>query len=163
MGMNFVFGIFSTKLLTEIAVSKLKADGFRNTDISLLFIQDARPEAPGHTPGNELGWLAGCGLMIVPGHGKCVAAGPLVAALGVFSMPNAMMGVKESTRNGVVGGLLKLELPEYEAKRYSGQTHAGQTLLAVHVEEEEWVKRAAAILKDVGANDMATSIQEPKE
>lgn len=159
MGMNFVFGIYKAKSDIELTIQKLKGEGFRNTDVSVLFIQDARPEAPGHTIGDEIGWLAVNGLIIVPGHGKCVVAGPLKSALSCIPFASPRLGITEGAQNGIVGGLLKLGLPEYEAKRYSLLTHSGRMLLAVHTEEEGWLKKATAVLTETGIEDMATSIQ----
>ena len=94
-----VFGIYSDRMRVEKAVDRLKADGFRNTDISVLFPQNAgtkdfahekHTKAPegattgagtGAVVGGALGWLAGIGAIAIPGLGPFIAAGPIVAAL----------------------------------------------------------------------------------
>jgi len=35
------FGIYSTRAAVESAVDTLKAEGYRNTDVSVLFLQNA--------------------------------------------------------------------------------------------------------------------------
>jgi hypothetical protein len=48
-------------------------------------------------------------------------------------------------------------MPEYEAKRYEGQIRRGGMLMSVHCDNPEWVKRAKDILKDTGAEDIASA------
>src|ERR1700720_4991524 len=95
-----VFGLFATRTGVERAVDDLKADGFRSTDISVLFPEnvgtkdfavDKGTKAPegattgagtGAAIGGTLGWLAGVGALAIPGLGPLIAAGPLMAAPG---------------------------------------------------------------------------------
>src|SRR2546425_7129989 len=130
-----VFGIYSDRMRVEKAVDRLKADGFRNTDISVLFPQNAgtkdfahekHTKAPegattgagtGAVVGGALGWLAGIGAIAIPGLGPFIAAGPIVAALAGAGAGGAV--------GGVVGALVGLGIPEYEAKRYEGRIKSG--------------------------------------
>src|SRR2546427_7344515 len=130
-----VFGIYSDRMRVEKAVDRLKADGFRNTDISVLFPQNAgtkdfahekHSKAPegattgagtGAVVGGALGWLAGIGALAIPGLGPFIAAGPIVAALAGAGAGGAV--------GGVVGALVGLGIPEYEAKRYEGRIKSG--------------------------------------
>src|SRR5438046_9340469 len=93
------FGIYSTRVAVENAVDTLKAEDYRNTDISVLFLQNAGtkdfahekntkdPEsAPagavtGAVIGGTLGWLAGISALAIPGLGPFIVAGPMIAAL----------------------------------------------------------------------------------
>src|SRR5206468_4299404 len=105
-----------------------RAAGFRNTDISVLFPENAgskdlglvkaskAPEgaaagvASGAAIGGALGWLVGMGVLAIPGLGPFIAAGPMVAMLA---------GVGAGSTVGVItGALIGLGIPEYEAKRY---------------------------------------------
>src|SRR6202020_2313266 len=83
----------------ENGVDALKAAGFRNTDISVLFPENVgtkdfahkkETKAPegattgattGAVIGGGLGWLAGIGALAIPGLGPFIAAGPIMAAL----------------------------------------------------------------------------------
>src|SRR5437588_12018361 len=80
-------------------VENLKAAGFSNNDISVLFPDKAgtrdfaheqHTKAPegaaagagaGVVLGGALGWLVGIGALAIPGLGPFIAAGPIMAAL----------------------------------------------------------------------------------
>jgi hypothetical protein len=48
-------------------------------------------------------------------------------------------------------------IPEYEAKRYDGRVRQGGILVSVHCDNSEWVGRAKGILKQTGAEDIASA------
>jgi len=164
-----VFGIFQTRDAAEEAVDALRQASFRNTDISALFPDNAgtkdfahekntkAPEgattgaASGALAGGVLGWLAGIGALAIPGIGPLIAAGPIVAALaGAGAL---------GTVGGMVGALVGMGIPEYEAKRYEGRVKHGGILLSVHCDSGDWVKRAEEILRRTGAEDIASSAE----
>jgi hypothetical protein len=162
-----VFGIYATRELVSSGVDTLRAAGFRNTDISALFpanegtkdfAHEKNTKAPegataglasGAILGGALGWLAGIGALAIPGVGPLIAAGPIMAAL-------AGVGAGAVT-GGVVGALVGLGMPEYEAKRYEGRIRSGGILLSVHCDNSDWVSRAEKILKDTGAEEIASA------
>src|SRR3982751_935132 len=151
-----VFGIYPNRAAVEEAVDHLRAAGFRGTDVSALFPDNAgtkdfahekntkAPEgattgaASGAMVGGVLGWLAGIGALAIPGIGPLLAAGPIVAAL-------AGAGAVGIT-GGIVGALAGLGIPEYEAKRYEGRVKHGGILLSVHCDSSDWVRRAEEVL-----------------
>lgn len=161
------FGIYSTRTSVENAVEELKAAGYRNTDISVLFPENIgtkdfahekhtkAPEAAttgagtGAVVGGALGWLAGIGALAIPGLGPFIAAGPIMAALAGAGVGGAM--------GGVVGALVGMGIPEYEAKRYEGRIKSGGILLSVHCDNSEWTRRAKDILKSTGAEDVSST------
>src|SRR5689334_6012118 len=136
------FGIYSNRTDVENAVDRLKAAGYRNTDISVLFPENVgtkdfahekHTKAPegattgagtGAVVGGTLGWLAGIGALAIPGVGPFIAAGPIMAALG-----GAAIG---GTVGGLTGALIGLGIPEFEAKKYEGKIRAGNVLISVH-------------------------------
>ena len=61
------------------------------------------------------------------------------------------------TTGGVVGALIGMGFPEYEAKRYEGRVRKGGILLSVHCDDSEWTKKAEEILKNTGAEDVAST------
>jgi hypothetical protein len=85
------FGIYHSREAAEEAVDALRHAGFRNTDISALFPDNAgtkdfahekstkAPEGAttgatsGVVAGGVLGWLAGIGLLAIPGIGPFIA------------------------------------------------------------------------------------------
>jgi hypothetical protein len=161
------FGIYTTRTGVENAVDALKAAGFRNTDISVLFpynegtkdfAHEKGTKAPegaatgvgtGAVIGGTLGWLAGIGSLAIPGVGPFIAAGPIMAALAGAGVGGAV--------GGVAGALIGLGIPEYEAKRYEGRVKSGGILLSVHCDDSEWTKRAKKILERTGAEDVSST------
>src|SRR6476661_3760630 len=161
------FGIYSTRAAVENAVDTLKAEGYRNTDISVLFPQNAgtkdfahekntkAPEgtATGATTGailgGGLGWLAGIGALAIPGLGPFIAAGPIMAALAGAGAGGAI--------GGLTGALIGMGIPEYEAKRYEGRVKDGGILLSVHSDDSAWTKKAKEILERTGAQDVSST------
>src|SRR6202020_806124 len=151
----------------ENGVDALKAAGFRNTDISVLFPENVgtkdfahkkETKAPegtaagastGAVIGGGLGWLAGIGALAIPGLGPFIAAGPIMAALAGVGVGGAV--------GGITGALIGMGIPEYEAKRYEGRVKDGGILLSVHSDNSEWTKRAKEILERTGAQDISSS------
>jgi len=162
-----VFGIYDHRQAVEECVTLLKNAGFRNTDVSILFSENAGskdlatekatklPEgatagaSTGAVLGGVLGWLAGIGAMAIPGIGPLVAAGPIVAALAGMGAGGAV--------GGVTGGLIGVGIPEYEAKRYEGRVLRGGILLSVHCDDPEWEKKAKDILETTGAQHISSA------
>ena len=161
------FGIFKSRAQAEQTVDTLTQAGFSNSDISVLlpdeqsskeFAHEKNTKAPegattgvatGGALGGTLGLLAGIGALAIPGVGPLIAAGPIVGAL-------AGMGVGGAV-GGLVGALIGMGIPEYEAKRYEGHVKNGGILLSVHCDSSEEVGRAKDILKQAGAEDIASA------
>jgi len=161
------FGIFKDRSEVENAVDQLKAAGFRNTDISVLFPYnegnkdfaiEKETKAPegattgagtGAILGGALGWLAGIGSLAIPGVGPLIAAGPIMAAL-------AGAGVG-GTLGGIAGALVGMGIPEYEARRYQGRIEKGGILLSVHCDDSDWTSKAKNILENSGAEDVSST------
>lgn len=162
-----VYGIYRDRAHVEKAVDAMKAAGFRNTDISVLFPDnkgskdfavDKDTKAPegtttgaatGGVVGGTLGWLAGIGALAIPGVGPFIAAGPIMGALAGLGVGGAV--------GGLIGALVGMGIPEYEAKRYEGRIKEGGILLSVHCDDSDWVKRAKEMLEQTGAEDIASS------
>ena len=162
-----VFGIYPLYEGVENGVDALKAAGFRNTDISVLFPENVgtkdfahhkgtkAPEGAttgagtGAVVGGALGWLAGIGALAIPGVGPFIAAGPIMAALAGVGVGGAV--------GGIAGALIGMGIPEYEAKRYEGRVKNGGILLSVHCDRSEWTKKAKEILERTGAQDVSSS------
>jgi hypothetical protein len=167
MSNTAVFGIYSTRNDVEHAVDHLRAQGFRSTDISVLFPSNVgtkdfahekntkAPEgaatgaASGAVLGGTLGWLAGIGTLAIPGLGPFIAAGPIMAALAGIGVGGAV--------GGMTGALIGLGMPEYEAKRYEGLIKEGAILLSVHSDDREWTKKAKHSLEVTGAKDISST------
>jgi hypothetical protein len=162
-----VFGIYPHHTGAEHGVDALKAAGFSNSDISVLFPQnegtkdfahEKSTKAPegasagagtGAVLGGGLGWLVGIGALAIPGLGPFIAAGPIMAALAGAGVGGAV--------GGLTGALIGMGIPEYEAKRYEGRVKDGGILLSVHSNTSDEVKRAKAILEGTGAQDISST------
>jgi len=162
-----VFGIYPNYAGVENGVDALKASGFRNTDISVLFPENVGSKDFAHKKGTKapegasagagtgavigggLGWLAGIGALAIPGVGPFIAAGPIMAALAGVGVGGAV--------GGIAGALIGMGTPEYEAKRYEGRVKNGGILLSVHSDNSEWTKRAKEILERSGAEDISST------
>jgi hypothetical protein len=161
------FGIYSDRAQVEQGIASLLAARFRNEDISVLFPDNTgtkdfahqkHTKAPegatagasaGGAIGGTLGLLVGIGVLAIPGLGPFIAAGPIMAALAGMGAGGAI--------GGFVGALVGMGIPEYEAKRYDGRVRAGGILVSVHCDSSEWAGRAKDILKQTGAEDIASS------
>jgi hypothetical protein len=162
-----VFGIYKTTVQAEQAVDRLLSSGFANNDISVLlpdtksskeFAHEKNTKAPegatagvttGGVIGGTLGLLAGIGALAIPGLGPFIAAGPIMGALAGLGVGGAV--------GGLVGALVGMGIPEYEAKRYEGRVKNGGVLLSVHCETSEEITRAKDLLKNTGAEDIASA------
>ena len=162
-----VFGIYSTQTGVENAVDSFKAAGFRNADISVMFAENegtkdfavkkdtkapegiATGAGSGAVLGGALGWLAGIGALAIPGVGPFIAAGPIIGLLSGIGVGGAV--------GGIAGGLIGAGMPEYEAKRYEGRIKNGGILLSVHCDDSKWTDRAKEVLKQTGAEDIAST------
>ena len=162
-----VFGIYRDREGVERAIDILRRAGFRNTDISVLFPENegtkdfaleqgtkapegtAAGAGTGALLGGTLGWLVGVGALAIPGLGPFLAAGPIVGALAGVGAGGVV--------GGLVGALIGLGMPEYEAKRYEGQIRRGGILMSVHCDKSDWVNRAKDVLKETGAEDIASA------
>jgi hypothetical protein len=150
---------------TESIIRNLKDAGFQGNDISVLmadqaqtrdFAYEKNTKAPegatagagtGLVIGGTLGWLAGIGLLAIPGLGPFIAAGPIMAALS-----GAAVG---GTLGGLTGALIGMGLPEIEAKLYESKVKAGNSLISVQSEDCNECERARIIFERAGAKDIS--------
>jgi hypothetical protein len=161
------FGIYRDEASVRNAVETLQKQGFRSTDISVLypenvgnkdFAHEKATKAPegaatgagsGAVVGGVLGWLAGVGSIAIPGIGPFLAAGPIMAALAGAGVGGAA--------GGLAGALIGAGIPEYEAKRYEGRIKKGGILLSVHCDNSEWTSKAKDILERTAADDVSST------
>lgn len=149
----------------------LQGAGFPLADLSLLFsnkdngrdfsvemsskvsVTALSGAATGGAIGGALGWIAGIGLLIIPGLGPFVAAGPILSALG---------GMTVGAAAGSIGGtFVALGLPEIEAKHYDSKVRDGHVLVTVQVHDSAETATAERVLNAHGATDVGTSEAVP--
>ena len=165
MAEKAVFGIAKSDSQAIAIADNLKAAGFSENDISVLFpdkqgskdfAHEQHTKAPegaatgaggGALLGGALGWMVGIGALAIPGLGPFIAAGPIMAALA-----GAAGG---AAAGGLTGALIGMGIPEYEAKRYEGKVKGGNILLSVHTDDSQERDRAKKILEAGGAEDIS--------
>jgi uncharacterized membrane protein len=163
-----VFCLATSEFQAESIVHQLKTEGLSDDAISVLFpdknkTQDfiyefskaadgaATGAGTGSVFGGALGWLAGMGILAIPGAGPFIAAGPILAALG-----GAAVG---ATVGGIAGTLVGMGIPEYDAKRYEGKIRAGNILISVHTADKDTAKRIKDTLQYAGAQDISVTAE----
>jgi hypothetical protein len=162
-----VFGIYPTADEAERAVDVLISAGFASGTISVLLPDNRSTRELAHAKatkapegtatgvtaggviGGTIGVLAGVGALAIPGIGPIIAAGPIMAGLAGLGVGGAV--------GGIVGALVGMGIPEYEAKRYEGHVKNGGSLLSVHCDTSDQVKRAKGLLQGSGARDIAST------
>lgn len=160
-----VFGVAKTESQALAIAENLKAAGFSESDISVLFpdkqgtrdfAHEQHTKAPegatagaggGAILGGALGWMVGIGALAIPGLGPFIAAGPIMAALA-GAAGGAAVG-------GLTGALIGMGIPEYEAKRYEGKIKDGNILMSVHTDDSNERERAKEIFVRGGAEDIS--------
>jgi hypothetical protein len=162
-----IYCIAKTVEQAESIVGDLKQHGFTSDDISALlpdkrgtkdFAHEHNTKAPeGATTGGiaglgvgaALGWLAGIGALAIPGVGPFIAAGPIMAALGGAAIGTAT--------GGVIGALVGLGIPEFEAKRYDAKIREGNILISVHTDDGKQKDIAKDVFKRHNAEDISSA------
>lgn len=148
-------------------VERLATANFSKHEISVLFPEREGDHAAGHQPneadcedaaanagagglvGGALGFIAGIGVLAIPGVGLFLAAGPILAAL-----TGAAVG---ATAGGIAGTLIGMGIPETDARHYEGRVTSGNVLICVHSDDPAELASARYILKQSGAKDICTA------
>ena len=159
--MATVVGLFDTRIQVENAIDKLKRQGYRPEDISIVMRNPDEAKAmqehegvggataTGVVSGGILGGLAGLlvglGALAIPGIGPVIAAGPLIAAI--------TGGALGAATGGLIGALVDAGIPEEEAHHYHAGVQRGGILLAVKVPDgQEPVVRT--LLQEAGMRNI---------
>jgi uncharacterized membrane protein len=136
-----VFGIAKSESQAITIADNLKAAGFAENDVSVLF-----PDTKGtkefaheqHTKAPE---------------GAAAATG----AAGGAALGGAFGGAASgAAAGGLTGALIDMGIPEYEAKRYEQKVKDGNILMSVHTEDIKERERAREIFVKGGADDISS-------
>ena len=165
---NAVYCIAQDRASAESIVDNLRSAGISSSEISVLmadksgtrdFAHEQNTKLPegaatggvaGMGAGAILGWLAGIGSLAIPGVGPFIAAGPIMAALGGAAIGGAA--------GGVIGALVGMGIPEYEAKLYDGKIRGGNALISVYTDNADQVKKVKKIYEEEGILGLYTGI-----
>lgn len=160
MSSKSIFCIAISHLQAAHILEQLRNAGFSNQDVSVLFPEDRSVDDAEREPiraasskvGNAIDWLAGTGVMAIPGTGPFVVSGPIVAALSAATVGAAL--------GGITRGLAGMGLPEMDARRYEGKVKTGNILISVCARGVEQLAAARKIFLALGALDIST-VGEP--
>lgn len=162
-----VYGTFEDRDQVEKAVDRLRKEGFNSNDISVIFPDrdlskefaiEKNTKAPegalagggtGLVLGGALGWLAGIGMIAIPGIGPLLAAGPIVTAIAGAGVGSAV--------GGIAGALIGLGVPELEARRYEEEVKRGRILVSVRCDSVGLAHTARTLLEDFGGGSVFLS------
>ena len=148
-----VYCIAATRAQAETIVDGLKNAGFASSEISVLmadkagtkeFAEAKHTNAPGGAAagagiGGILGWLAGIGMLAIPGVGPFIAAGPIMGALGGAAAGGAV--------GGIIGALTGMGVADEHAKVYDTRIRNGGVLVSVHTDTAAQIAAAHEIFK----------------
>jgi hypothetical protein len=164
-----VYAIANSEAQAIRIATRLKASGFTPSDISILAPDRSGLRDLGHQNatkapegaaagvgtgailGGALGWLAGVGLLAIPGLGPLIAAGPILAALSGAAVGGGL--------GGLAGALVGLGIPEFEAKQYESRLRTGNILMCVHVDDSEEAGLVREIMGEEKAEDISTGTE----
>lgn len=149
--MKRIVGIFNTEEKALRAIERLRADGYTDSDISVVTSNKESYDRLSRVVGDKVmadgdgadsvttgmatggviggigGLLLGLGALAIPGVGPIVAAGPIAAAItGVLA---------GGTLGGIAGALVEYGVPEEEAKVYEERINAGDIMVLVDDDE----------------------------
>jgi hypothetical protein len=166
-----VLGLVRNRAQADAAVGALLNTGFVRADVSTLsmngppageFVPIEGLPSPDHTMaavtagsalGTVLGLLAGLGLLVIPGFGPFLLAGPILAAIG-----GALAG---ATTGGIAGAIVGLGISELESRQYAGKIKRGAILLSIRADDRDQRAHARKVLEGYGATNIATVGGEP--
>ena len=154
-----VFGIFSDRISTEVAIETLRAAGFRTTDVLALFPDEiptkkfsrkkrrdafrrvATGGGAGVVVGGVLEWVVGAGVSTLAGLGAMISMG---------------------AGGGFIGAWSARRTANYET-RYEGRVRRGDILISVLCDDLHWARKAREILKRAGGDDVTSTSKVPVE
>ncbi len=161
----------------ERLVDTLKDSGFTADDISLMMPDSYGAQELGYEKhskascgfmggtllgallGGVLGYFAQRGSFGTANLEQVIAAGPTMAVLAGIAVFGLALGL--------LGALYGLSLPVFEAKKFERTTRFGNTLMAVHTENEKEARVVEKLFKDGGGlavqRTTEESIRRPKE
>jgi hypothetical protein len=163
MGNASVFGVYSQLDQAEAAIAEMKQEGFRKSDICILFPRAGSADsaleldnrglegasagaACGAGLGSALGWLVGIGIVTIPSLDPYLGHGPIISLLS-GAVVSAILG-------GLLGGLAGMGVSAYRGVRHKGRTEGGKILLSVRCDDGEWTRRARKVLERTGGRDI---------
>lgn len=167
-----VIGLFDSFDAARDAVDALIDARFRPEDISVIAQREdesgllakevhsdtladgaATGAVSGTVLGGAIGLLVGTGLLLIPGVGPVLAAGPLAAAIGTTTAAVGATAVGAgvgAATGGLIGSLIDMGIPRDDAGYYAEGVRRGGRLVSVQTEGAD-MSRAHEIMQRAGA------------
>ncbi len=172
-------GIFDNRQHAEIAAAKVKEQGLRTDDISIVSKQgdegDPTDTATGAArSGTDTTSTVATGVRnsgapvndnisdgVVSGSvlggiaGLVIGAGSLIVpGLGIIAAAGPIAGlISGAVTGGIVGGLVDLGIPEKQSRQYESDIRRGKILFSMKTDEDK-VDKISSILKSSGATSV---------
>jgi hypothetical protein len=164
---TFIIGAIKPREHVENILKQLQTAGIPEKDISLVVPDDREGRDPADEKPREnadrvhdltvgaaaggialgaLGCLVGLASLAIPGLGLFIVAGPLAAVLSDVAVGGAL-GV-------VAGGLIGLRVPEHKAKAYEESLRTGSTIISIHTETADALRKARNVLTNAEAAEI---------
>jgi len=154
-----VVGVFPDHAHVEQAINELHTLGIKDEQIGYA-VRDEKDKggaAAGKKPeegailgaasGGVAGGLLGAGAsLLIPGIGPAIAGGVLAATLGGLTV-GALTG-------GITGALVKLGIPEEEARYYQNEFEAGRPIVTVQTASQQ--QAVLDVFHRYGAHETST-------
>lgn len=163
------FAIFPDRMSIETVLTRLRCEGFRSSDVSVLFRENrgtweqthreysktyvaaGATSIPGRSSHGALRWLAGIGVIEIPGQGNFVAVGPVRAALKATEFGGF--------HGALVLSLMSMGVPEWQAKRYERRLSERWFLLSVQSTDSCVMIKARRIFEECLAYQVASTYE----
>lgn len=161
-----VFCFAASRAQAGQIVDRLKAASFSSSDISALcadqltsrdFANVKHAKAfegaiAGLGIGGVLGWMAGIGVLVIPGFGPFIEASPILAGLSGVAM-GAVVG-------GIVGGLIGMGIPARGVRTAEDKLQDGNIRISVNTENSSEITQAEIIFAYAGGKGICTTAIE---
>lgn len=156
------FGIYKTEDEVKIAKDALLRDGFRSSQISVMYPRRTGAKDFSQVQRNQLltGAFIGSvmGAILVGIFGVTMAVG-ISPALGILTLMSPGWIIFFSVIGGMIvgagaGALVGIGTPVPAGQRYGEYLNVGGILLSVHIDDLEQSQKANRILLETGASDV---------
>jgi hypothetical protein len=158
MPQTSVFCFATSRTQAGYIVDQLRAARFSSDDISALLTEQGSAQVKRtHVPegvvaglgiGGTLGWIAGIGVLAIPGFGEFIDASPILAALTGTAIGMVF--------GGVCGGWIGRGIQEREDRCDQDVLQDGSILISVHAENSSEITRAEVIFAHAGGQGICT-------
>ncbi len=156
---DIAVGVFRDPAQAHRAIEELRQAGYSDEEIGYLTRASAVEPgeaigtfiANGALEGGLLGGMIGAtAALLIPGFGAAIAGGILAASLS-----GAALG---AAAGGILGALIRIGIPEEEARHYQKELEAGH--IVITVKAQSGYDDALRILRRNGASDATTRFSE---